>query len=447
MAPTPDPTDPRRWQGLLHQIGDPVFVLNGRRKLLYANPAWEALAGVPLSEAKGLVFSLRDTGAPLASLGRALRPPAEVLHGEMAHVRRAPPGRAAGPPWWDVEFVPLAGVDGVRAVIGRVRTVISANPSPNQLIPEAWAGLRQDTAGRHTWSLWESNVPAVRRAVRQSRLAAQTSAPAVLVGEPGTGKRFLARTIHFQGPRRERAVIALDCSCLPADAIRGVILGPLGPDHSNRLGTLILINPHALPRELQQELAERLSGAGETLPQTLATFDADPSALVRDGKLVGELHEALAVLEIHLPPLRDRTDDLPGLAERALRDAAAGLAKSVTGWTAEAWDCMTAHDWPENLRELTDAVHVATGHAAGESITPDDIPWPVRQAPLSEPAPKPAAKFPGLDAMLEQVERRLIAQALKQAKGNKSRAAEWLAVWRPRLINRMKALGLADSAE
>src|SRR5262245_30597951 len=173
MAESSEIKDSPRWTGLFRRSRDPIFVLNRNRTLLYANPAWESLTGVPLSEARGMGCARTRTGAPLSQIGRVLRPPDEVMAGITAEVRRATPNRAAGPPWWDIDYMPLIGDDGVLAVIGRIHRVGSSQPASKPTTPETWAALRHDVVSKYNWSLWTSNVPAVRRAVAQARLVAQ----------------------------------------------------------------------------------------------------------------------------------------------------------------------------------------------------------------------------------------------------------------------------------
>src|SRR5947209_11155957 len=98
--------DDFRWQALFQHSLDPVFVLSRRRRLLFANRAWESLTGQSAADARGLTCSRRAADRPLAALARTLCPPAGVMRGESARVQRPAPGAAAGPPWWEIEYVP-----------------------------------------------------------------------------------------------------------------------------------------------------------------------------------------------------------------------------------------------------------------------------------------------------------------------------------------------------
>ncbi len=150
---------------------------------------------------------------------------------------------------------------------------------------------------------------------------------------------------------------------------------------------------------------------------------------------------ALATLTIRLPPLRERKPDLPRLVERLLERAGLAAERTVTGLTPAAWDVLRAYPWPGNLGELYGVLVGACGRTPGERIDASDLPLYLRLSP--RPAEADAVRLP-LKELLEGAERRLIELALRRAGGNKSRAAELLAIWRPLLLRRMAALGIPD---
>jgi DNA-binding NtrC family response regulator len=157
--------------------------------------------------------------------------------------------------------------------------------------------------------------------------------------------------------------------------------------------------------------------------------------------MLEELHAALGTIVIEVPPLRERMADLPILIAQLLERVP---GKDLTiGWklTPAAWEVMQRYTWPGNLRELSDALAQACRHATSDVIEATDLPAAVRMA-VQGPVPLPERGLP-LDTILEQVERRLLELALQRTGGNRSRAAELLGIWRPRLNRRLEALGLA----
>jgi DNA-binding NtrC family response regulator len=264
----------------------------------------------------------------------------------------------------------------------------------------------------------------------------------LLAGEPGSGKEWLAHLIHNEGPHRERSFAALDCSRLPGGVLFDLLVGERGDNQRGQLATVYLKEPANLPRELQARLAERL--ANRVGPRVLAGCAA-PDADVRLGRLLEELHGALSTLVIAVPPLRERRADLPFLVERLLERVS---AKDGLPWklTQAAWDVLQRYQWPGNLDELADVLTQACRHATGEAIDAAGLPAALRFAVESPPA-RPERGLP-LDTILEQVERRLLELALQRTGGHRTKAAELLGIWRPRLNRRLEALGLADpSAE
>jgi transcriptional regulator with PAS, ATPase and Fis domain len=151
---------------------------------------------------------------------------------------------------------------------------------------------------------------------------------------------------------------------------------------------------------------------------------------------------------IELPPLRDRMADLADLVDRLLDRHNELHERQVTGLTQAAWELIREYSWPGNLRELNNTLAGACDHASSDLIDVPDLPSHLRQAvTLNQTANTVPDQPMPLDSILEQVERRLIGLALRRSRGNKTRAAELLGVWRPRLLRRMEALGIEERTE
>jgi DNA-binding NtrC family response regulator len=435
-----------RWRALFQKTSDPLFLLDRRRRLVFVNTAWEALTGRSLEDLGPLVCRRPRPAAPSDGpdevLAHALTPPPEVIAGQAGRVRRLLPAQGEQPRrWWDVEFFPLqqGGVQGGQFILGRVAP-LAAEQMPQAALPEKVVALRERVASRHRAETWASALPAVRRLLEQVRLASQVAVPVLLVGEAGTGKATLARTIHYLGPGREGSFAALDCTRLPPRAVAAVLFGVSG---AGTLTTVYLKEPAHLPRDVQLRLCAQLQSAQEV--RILAGSARPPAEDVRAGRLLEELHCALATLVLEVPPLRERTADLPALVDALLERANSDGGEPATGLTAEAWELVRGSAWPGNLRELYAVLAAARRHAGGGLIGAADLPAYLRLSRRLEetPGPTPERALP-LDVLLEQAERRLIELALRRTKGHKGRAAEVLSIWRQRLVRRMEALGIED---
>jgi transcriptional regulator with PAS, ATPase and Fis domain len=436
------PFDRRHWPSFFERSRDPLFVLNRQRRIRFVNEAWVRLTGVSAEDAYGLSCARRSQAK---DLGRALAPPPEVLAGQPAKARRPVPPARFGPPWWEVSFFPVVGGDGLVGVLGRVTVVGAAAPARSAALPEALAGLRARLQQRFSFVTLDSDDAVCMRVSEQARLAAERRDPLLLLGEPGTGKRWLARVVHHQGVTREQAFAAADAVALPLAVLGPMVFGDFGLNRPDRLGTLFVREPGALPRDLQWRLADYLAERPPDGPRVIAASTADPAEEVRAGRLLDDLYFRLSVQTIQLPPLRQRLDDLPLTIERLLEKFRVAGLPSSPGLTVPAVETLRAYPWPGNLRELDAVLTEAAAQAAGQTIDLDHLPQYLRSAvgQVRAAGGAPAGRrLPNLDDALEQVERRLIELALRQCKGNATEAAERLGIWRTRMSRRMNKFGL-----
>jgi transcriptional regulator with AAA-type ATPase domain len=434
-----------RWRGWFQRTSEPIFVLNRHRRIVFVNRAWEQLSGVAFAEARQIACrrSRRPgPGAPWEDvLGYVLRPPDEVTDGRPGHVRKQVPRFDLARRWWDIDFLPFRDESGLLFVVGRITAGAATATTVPSGLPDGALALREAVLRRHEPDALASELPAMRRVVDQARLAARVRAPVAIVGERGSGKEWLARTVHALGGDRRRPFVALDCTRLTPAALAGVLFGEGELASGGDVGTLYLRQPSRLPREMQQRLAGLLAADDDARgPRLIAGLLADADEEVRAGRLLDELASRLGTLTITLPPLRARREDLPRLVERLLERAGAAAGRRVTTLTAAAWEVLRSYAWPGNVAELYAVLVGACGRASGGRIDAPDLPLYLRlgSRPAAEERPLP------LKELLEGAERRLIELALRRAGGNKSRAAELLSVWRPLLLRRMSALGVPD---
>jgi DNA-binding NtrC family response regulator len=285
--------------------------------------------------------------------------------------------------------------------------------------------------------------------IEQIASASSSRRPVLIVGEPGTGKRQVARVLHQKGMTPDGPLLPLDVAALPAEVLDRELFGReaagpprlAAPEHA----TILLGDVADLPRDLQARLASALRASPVRL---IATTVADPDQAVRDERLRSDLYFALTVFVLRLAPLRERIEELPLLAQHFLESANHRGARRRSGFHPEALRILAAYDWPGNLRELARVVEAAHAQGDDDRIAVEDLPAAVRGDLASFYAPPipPPAVMP-LDHWLIQLERRLIEQALQRARQNKSRAAELLDISRPRLYRRIKELNIPDEGD
>jgi two-component system response regulator PilR (NtrC family) len=284
---------------------------------------------------------------------------------------------------------------------------------------------------------------------------APTVSTVLITGESGTGKELVARAIHFNSLRRDRPFVAVNCGALPETLLDSELFGHMrgaftGADTNKKgllevadKGTVFLdeigeMSPLVqvkLLRVLQERKFRRLGGTDEVDAdiRIIAATNRDLSKLVADGRFREDLFYRINVIPIRLPPLRERAEDVPLLAEHFAARFAEQMGKPITGISGPALAALKTYSWPGNIRELENAIERAVALEGSPTILLDSLPESTRPGtPASSAAMTAAADggFPESGIDLEQhvqhIEREYIAEALRRAGGVKVKAAEML---------------------
>jgi len=291
-----------------------------------------------------------------------------------------------------------------------------------------------------------------------------TDVTVLIRGESGTGKGLIAQAIHHNSPRRDRPFVKLNCVAIPETLLESELFGyekgaftgalgrRLGRFEQANTGTIFLdeigdMTPATqakILRVLQDREFERLGGGQsiKTDVRILAATNKNLSKAVEDGSFREDLYYRLNVFAIHLPPLRDRKDDIPPLAGHFVAQFSGELGKRVTGFSAEAMRTFLTYDWPGNVRELENCVRRAIVLADSDLIGTECLESHlVTYQPRipEEPAIEPGRS---LDDTLESIERKLILSALRRTGGVQSRAARFLGITERSLWHRIKKLAI-----
>jgi len=290
--------------------------------------------------------------------------------------------------------------------------------------------------------------------------ASPTTASVLITGESGTGKELVAQTIHQLSPRGQMPYVPINCAAIPETLLESEIFGHEKGAFTGAMerrqgvfeladrGTIFLdeiaeMTPTTqvkLLRVLQERRFRRLGGRVETPVdvRVIAATNVDPMQAVREGKLREDLYYRLNVFSIALPPLRDRKDDLPLLAQAFITEFAERNAKTVKAVSGDAMRRLEQYQWPGNVRELRNVIERATILADGDFIEPKHLP-PLGPSPVAA-AGSSMALEPGIT--VEEAERRLIVLTLEHTRDNKTRAAEILGISLKTLHNKLNRLGL-----
>lgn len=304
----------------------------------------------------------------------------------------------------------------------------------------------------------------MKRVLEIADRVAATDATVLITGESGTGKEAVARRIHVRSPRGEGPFVAVNCAAIPAELLeselfghtRGAFTGAVR-DRAGRFrqaagGTLFLDEIGEVPLPLQPKLLRVLQektvdvvGGDRPVPvdvRIVAATNRDLSEQIREGMFREDLYFRLNVVEIRVPPLRDRPEDIPPLVERFMREAAPGREIVVPPRVMEE---LTARPWPGNVRELQNACERMAILCRGNEVTVEDLP-PLPRARAGEAGEGYAGEdwplLPPGGLSLVDLEKRVIERALRLKGGNITQAAAFLRVPRHILVYRIEKYGI-----
>ena len=285
--------------------------------------------------------------------------------------------------------------------------------------------------------------PAIRQVCELIQRVANTDASVLIAGESGTGKELVARSIHANSSRRAQPFIAIDCGAVPDTLIESELFGAERGSYTGAVarragvlesadgGTIFLDEISNLPmpmqvkllRVLQERTLRRIGGTTEISVnvRVVAASNQNLGALVREGRFRSDLYYRLKVVEIELPPLRDRPGDIPLLAQHFVRELAARHGGAVSGVSSAALLFLSRYHWPGNVRELRNVLERAMLLSESNQVMPADLPEEIIEAPGS---PAPDGDFNSAKRRaVNQFELAYLQALLKEAGGNISRAA------------------------
>jgi two-component system nitrogen regulation response regulator NtrX len=294
---------------------------------------------------------------------------------------------------------------------------------------------------------------------------APTDARVLITGENGTGKELVARHIHRLSERREAPLVEVNCAAIPEDLIESELFGHsrgsftgASEDRRGKFeeadgATLFLDEVADMSAKTQAKVLRALQegrftrvGGSRAIASDARVLSATNKTLaeeIRRGAFREDLYFRLAVVPIHVPPLRERTDDIPLLAGHFLREASARFGRKPKSLSAAAVEALEAYRWPGNVRELKNLIERLMILSPSEEVQREDLPSEFREGELAETA---VGQAPLRDAR-DDFERRYILAALKKNRGNVSRTAEALDLERSNLYRKLKAYGIEVERE
>lgn len=287
---------------------------------------------------------------------------------------------------------------------------------------------------------------------------AKSDANVLIVGESGTGKELISNAIHYNSLRAKKPYVKVNCAALPKELIESELFGhtkgAFTGAHADKDGlvqhaaggSLLLDEIAEMPVELQPKLLRVLQDrsfrkiGGDKMYaadfRLISSTNRPPADAIRDGHLRDDLFYRISTITIHVPPLRERAEDIQLLAEHFIKLYARKYSRPLNGISQAAYGRLFAHAWPGNVRELQNVIERAALLAKGNKVEPVDLPFD--NGAVSERAAQSAGwDFPS-NMTLEDIEKLVIERTLQRTGGNKQAAANLLGIYRPRLYSKIR---------
>ena len=356
--------------------------------------------------------------------------------------------------------------DEIRVVVGKVMETALLRRDHQRLL--------EQVQGAYGFEQIVGKSPQMQGIFSMIEKVADTDVTVLVRGPSGTGKELVANAVHYRSPRRSRPMVKMNCAALSQELVESELFGHEkgsftgavarreGKFEAAHGGTLFLDEVGDMPLETQAKLLRAIQekefervGGNQPIQvdvRLIAATNQDLEAAVKAGSFREDLYYRLKVVEVVLPPLQERRDDIPLLIDCFLKSAAERFGRDAKPLTGEALRAALAHDWNGNVRELKSAVEQALLLSAGPEITADDLvgagarqngPEHLESAPGNLPSTFREAK----ERIVQDFERRFLEEALRRTGGNITRAAEAVGMYRQSFQQKMRELGLtADQA-
>lgn len=326
----------------------------------------------------------------------------------------------------------------------------------NRLLKKEVARLKKEVESRYHFHFLIGKSPSMRKIYDLIERISDTSSNVLITGESGTGKELVAKAIHYNGTRKEGPFVAVNCAAIPETLLESELFGykkgaftDAKSDKKGLIfeasgGTLFLDEITEMPLTLQAKLL-RVIEEREVRPlgdtntyridvRCVTASNRDIESLIQQGEFREDLFYRLKVIDIELPPLRDRREDIPLLTQHFIKKFSHELKKNVSGVSEDAFKYLLNHSWPGNVRELENVIQRAITLTQHQTILPEDLP----NAVMQEKEERPIEKALRETYTVDQLEKEYIKRVLLEVGGNKSKAAEILGLDRKTLYRKLK---------
>jgi len=326
--------------------------------------------------------------------------------------------------------------------------------------------LREQLHGRYRFDSIIGTSPAMQQVFRRMEKIVHTDSTILILGESGTGKELVAKAIHFNGPRKDKPYVAINCGAIPSELLESELFGHVKGSFTGAIadkagkfevangGTVFLDEIGTMPLHLQSKMLrvlqeQEIERVGSSRPiklnvRVISATNANLEEEVRRGRFRDDLFYRLNVIPILLPPLRERREDISMLVRHFLQKICHEMHRPVMSVVPAAMRALEAYDWPGNVREMENVIERTVALTDGEVIQPADLPNAIGRIAIDGHldlfAPRVTEEGLDMPQVVEGIERRLIGEALELGRGVKARAARLLGINRTTLVEKIKRL-------
>ena len=443
------------WKTVVNTIRDGVMIVDKRGRIVSVNRAFETITGYSREEAVGRSCRLLRCDICEAAQDTGARSWCNLFRTGRINANRCTLKRKDGRPVHVIKNASL--LEGAtRKVVGAVETLTDVTELVRR--EDQLEAFRQEYHLEDGFSGILGASAAICRVFELVRNAARSDAPVIILGESGTGKEMVARAIHDVGIRRDKPFVKVNCAALNESLLESELFGHVkgaftgafrdreGRFEAAQRGEIFLdeigdLPPHIqvkLLRVLEEKVVERV-GANTPIPinvRIISATNRNLDALVAEGVFRKDLFYRINVIPICVPPLRERTEDIPLLAEAFLKGISLKTGQTLPAVSPEAMALLMNYPWPGNVRELKSAFEYACVTCHDNRLEYYHFPpHIVGQGVLAAPRREPVLSR-------EETQRRQLITALQQTGGNRTAAAKILGVTRVTVWNRMKRFGI-----
>lgn len=453
-------------EALIALVDAGVYIVDEQGKGLFYNEAMSALEQISAEDVVGKPFHKAFPGVKLAesTMYQALKKNVATrnkqqtyknLYGkEVTTINSTVPVVQHGKTIAAVEVA--KDITNIRSMSDTIMELQENKIKPKEVVPKIKKYTFDDLIGKS---------PLFLAAIERGKRAARNNASVFIYGETGTGKELMAQSIHYASERRNHPFLAQNCAALPESLLEGILFGTTKGGFTGAVdraglfeqangGTLLLDEINSMPYELQSKLLRVLQesyirrvGGSKDIPldvRIIATVNEPPEKLIAEGKLRKDLYYRLNVVNIAIPALRQRREDIPLLAENLLEKHNERFGTAIWMISDAAADRLKEYDYPGNVRELENIIMQSMSMAENEHVLSEKLlQMPMQVHAIGADVDKWDRKGP-LDEYLANLEEEIIREVMITEGGNISKTAEVLKIKRQTLQHKLKKYGLKE---